>query len=188
MAFLDPLRPPGEARGGADEITAVLQGDTAPSLRVLQVVEISEMTIDQHRVGQLPEVLGGLQLRGIGRQKEQVDLLGHTQSDARVPAGLVEHEHDLLVGARSRLLSEGGQLDLKELNAHGGGEVEAGAAGGGMHNTDEPAPGEAVLDEGMRARTGRRPDPASERFEADAMVIGRPQFHRGLGKRGRHRS
>ena len=187
LAFLDPERPPGETGSRADEIAASLEGDTTARLRVFQLVEIGDMTVDQHCVGQRPQVLGGLQLGRVRWQEEQVDVLGHPQAHAGMPPGLVEHEHELLVGSRSRLLCEGGQLDLKEVDTHGGGEMEERPAGGGMGKADQSAPGEAMLDEGVRARTGRRPDAAQQRLEPNAMLVGHPQFHGRLWKRGRHR-
>src|SRR5215469_9287232 len=53
---------------------------------------------DQGVVGQRPQVLGRLQLRGVGRQEEQMDVLGHAQVHAGMPARLIEDEHDLLLG------------------------------------------------------------------------------------------
>jgi hypothetical protein len=47
-----------------------------------------------------------------------------------------------------------------------------------MDEADEPAPGKAVLDEGVGPRaTAWRPDPTEQRFEADAMLVGRPTPH-----------
>jgi len=48
-------------------------------------------------------------------------------------------------------------------------------------------PLEAMLDGDTRAGPFARPDPAQDRFEPNAMLIGRPQLDRGLGKRLLHR-
>jgi hypothetical protein len=45
------------------------------------------------------EVLGGLQLGRVRRQEVQMDVLGHAQPQARVPAGAIQDEDDLLLGA-----------------------------------------------------------------------------------------
>jgi len=66
-----------KARGRADEIAALLQGHAAARLCVFQLLEVSEMAIDQHRVGQRPEVLGGLELRRIGGQEQPMEMFGH---------------------------------------------------------------------------------------------------------------
>ena len=60
---------------------------------------VAKMTVDERRIGELPEVLAGLQFRRVGRQEEEMDVLGHPDVVAVVPARLVEHEHDLLGGA-----------------------------------------------------------------------------------------
>jgi hypothetical protein len=86
LAFLDPERPPREARGGADEVAALLQGDTASGLRVFQLVEVSEMAVDQDRTGQRPEVLGGLELGRVGGQEEQ-KLYAEVQGVGRIVDG-----------------------------------------------------------------------------------------------------
>ncbi len=66
--------------------------------------------------------------------------------------------------------------------------MEEGAAGGGMDKADEIAPGKAVLHRGDGTLTNRRPDPAEERLEADAMFIGGPQFDLRPRKGGGDRS
>ncbi len=81
-----------------------------------------------------------------------------------------------LVGTGPDLAGELGQFDFKDGNADGGGQMEERATRGGMDEADEIAPGEAVLHDGDRALPDRRPDPAQQRLEADAMLVGRPQF------------
>ncbi len=44
-----------------------------------------------------------------------------------------------------------------------------------------------MLDGHTRPGPFARPDPAQDRFEPNAMLIGRPQLDRGLGKRLLHR-
>src|SRR5271166_1549150 len=75
--LLDALRPPVEPRRPADEIGAGLQGDAALRLGVFQLLDASEVPVDQHAVGQRPQMFGWLQLWGIGRQEQQVDMLRH---------------------------------------------------------------------------------------------------------------
>ena len=95
-----------KAGGRADQVGALLQGQAAGELGILQVVDRGEMAVDQDGVGQRPQMLGGLQLGRIRRQEEQVDVLGDAQVHTGVPAGAIEHQHDLLVGVA-------GQADLR---------------------------------------------------------------------------
>ncbi len=46
-----------------------------------------------------------------------------------------------------------------------------------MHETDEVAPLVAVLDGGNRTLPLERPDPSQERFQADTMLIYRPELN-----------
>lgn len=57
-----------------------------------------------------------------------------------------------------------------------------------MDEADEVAPGNAVLHDGGGPLPDGRPDAAQQRFEPNAMFVGRPQFYLRLGKRGRDRS
>lgn len=187
LSFLNALRPPVEPGGGADEVATALEGDATPGLRLFQLVEIGEVAVDEDGVGEWPEMFGGLKLGGIRRQEEQVDVVGHAQFDARVPASAIQHQHDLLVGSGPRLLGESSELDLEDLDTHIRGEVEKGATRGGMDEADEVAPGEAVLYDGVESRTAtRRPDAPEQRFEANSMLVGGPELDPGMGKRGGH--
>src|SRR5215469_11188239 len=71
LSLLDPLRPPMEASGRADELAVCLEGDAARGLDVFQLLYAGEVPIDQHRVGQRPQVLRRLQLWGVRRQEQQ---------------------------------------------------------------------------------------------------------------------
>jgi hypothetical protein len=78
-----------KAGGGADEIPALLQGDTSEGLRVFQFVKVGEMVVDHNGVGQRPsdrEVLGGLELGRVRRQKQPGHLLWHAQRRAGGPS------------------------------------------------------------------------------------------------------
>jgi hypothetical protein len=176
-----------ETGGGADQLRVTLQLSTASELGVLQLLDRLEMAIDQAAVGQWPEVLGRLELRRVRREKQQVHMVGHAQFDAGVPAGAVEHQHDLLGGTGSHCSREGGQLDFKERDADAGGQVKDGPPRGGVHEADQIAPGIPMADQGNGALADRGPDPAQQRFEADPMLIDGPQFDLRLreGRRDR---
>ena len=64
---------------GADHLRLVLKHDTALDLCLFQIVEGAKGAIGDAFIGQWPQALTGLQFRGIGRQKEQMDALGHHQ-------------------------------------------------------------------------------------------------------------
>ncbi len=59
-------------------------------------------------------MLGRLEFGRIGRQEQQMDMLGDAQLETGVPASAVQDEHDLLGLGWRRPGGEGGQLDLEE--------------------------------------------------------------------------
>jgi hypothetical protein len=108
LAFLDPPWPPGEQCGGADTVALGLQHGAAGELHLLQLVEITELAVDKRRIGERPEMFARLQLRRVGGQEQQVDMLGYLHVVARMPPRPIEHQHDLLGRSRSHRLGEGG--------------------------------------------------------------------------------
>src|SRR5260221_3845772 len=95
MPLADALRPPMEQGRRADEVRARLQPNAARGLGILQRLDAGEVPIDQHGIRQWPQMLRRLQFRGVWRQEQQVDMLGHSHLETGVPASAVEHEHDL---------------------------------------------------------------------------------------------
>ena len=117
-----------------------------------------------------------------GGRKSRWTCSGTRRRRTGVPAGTIQDEDDLLLGAGADLAGEVGQFDFEERDAHRGRQMEEGAARGGMDKADQIAPGVAMLHGGERALARRRPDPAQERFEADAVFVGRPQLDLAWGK------
>jgi len=143
LSFVDALGPPMEARGRADHVGLAVQRGAPGELGVLQLLDRGEMAVDQARVGERLQVLGGLQFGGIRRQEEQVHVLGDPQPHARrLPAGAIQDEDDLLGGARAGLTGERCHLHFTERDAHAGGQMKQGPARGGMHTPHQGAPGE----------------------------------------------
>jgi hypothetical protein len=92
-----------EAGGGADQVRMRLERDTAFGLGVFQVVNAGEMPVGERGVGQWPEMLDWLELRRVGRQKQQMDMVRDAQVDAGVPARPVEDQYNLFVWSRADL-------------------------------------------------------------------------------------
>jgi hypothetical protein len=139
-----------EQRRRTDAVALLLECVAMRKLGVFKVLDRGEMLVDQRGVGERPEMLRRLQFGGVRRQEEQMDMVRHAQLHAGVPAGAVEDEHHLLAGTRADLAGEFRQLHLKEGNTDGGRQMEDGPTRGGMHKSDEIAPGIAVLDGGDR--------------------------------------
>ena len=186
LALLDTFGPPVEQCGGADEVGTRLEGDATCGLGVLQFVDGSEVAVDQHRVGQWPQMLGGLEFRRVGRQEQQMDVLGYTQPQAFMPAGPVEDEDDLFAGTRATLTGEGREFHLEEGNAHRRGQMKDSTSRGGVDKADEIASLEAVLHRCGRPLPVKTPDFVQDRLEPDAVLVDSPQLNARVWKgRGR---
>jgi hypothetical protein len=59
---VDLLGPPVEAGGRADEVRLPLQGGAAGELGVLQLLDAGELAVDEHGIGEWPQMLCRLQL------------------------------------------------------------------------------------------------------------------------------
>jgi len=178
-----------EQRGGADARGLTLEVGTAGELDVFEFLDAGEVAIDQAGVGERPEMFGWLQLGRIRRQEEQVDVVGDAQAHAGgLPAGAIEHQHDLFGRTSADLAGEGGELHLEERDRDAGRQVEEGATRGGMDEAHQVAPFEAVLHGGAGPLANRCPDAPEERFQANAMFVGGPELHLGVGEGRGHRS
>jgi hypothetical protein len=65
-----------EAGGRADHVRSCLQGSAAGKLSIFELLDGGELPIDNGGIGERPEMLSGLELGGVGRQKQQMDMLG----------------------------------------------------------------------------------------------------------------
>ena len=85
-----------------------------------------------------------------------------------MPTCPVQHQHNLLGGARSGCTRKHGEFYFKKANTDTTRQVKDGAPRGGMHKADDIAPDKAMLDHGHRPLTNWRPDAPLDGFEADA--------------------
>jgi hypothetical protein len=85
-------------------VTQRLACASSTSSRVVQCRLASTVFVSGHRA---QEVLGRVELGAIGRQEEEVDMVGPPPPQARVPAGPVHHEHDLLARAGAHRRGKG---------------------------------------------------------------------------------
>ena len=134
-----------EQRRGTDAHTLPLESDAAGRLRILQVLDGGEVVVRQDGIGERPHMFGRLQLGGIGRQEEQMQVLRHAQPCAAVPTSAVQDEDDLPVRTCSSLVSKDSQFHFKQGDTDRRGQVKDRATRGGMDETDEVAPVVAML-------------------------------------------
>jgi hypothetical protein len=81
---------------------------------VFELVDPVKMVVDEGLVDEGPEVFCRLQLGRVGWKEVQIEVVGHAEAQAAVPAGSVHHQHDLLLRTCSHLACEGRQFRLEE--------------------------------------------------------------------------
>jgi hypothetical protein len=166
-----------------------LEGATALCLGVLKVVDPGEMAIGERSIRERPEMFGGLELRRIRRQEEQVDMLGDAQLEAGMPASAIQDEHDLLLRAGAALTRERGQFHFEERNTDRGGQGKDGTPRGGMDEAHKIAIAPIVA---MLHRRGgplgvEAPYLLEDRLQPDAVLVDGPEFDTRLRVGGRDR-
>ena len=150
-----------------------------------QLGQVGDEPIDDRLVHQRPERLGGLQFGTVGRQVDQFDAVRHSEVGQGVPAGIVEQQHDALLGTGADRAGEGGEQVGEQRLGHGVGQVPDRLARGRAHEGRHIEPLEAVMAEGCRALSLRRPHRAQHRLQAEAVLVGaeHPDWDAGVGVR-----
>jgi len=186
MSLMETVRLPIEQGSRPNQIWMGLQRDTASGLDVFQFLNAGEAPVDQRRIGERPQMFRRLEFWGVGLEKQQVEVVWHTQALGAVPAGPIQDQHDLLLGSCPDVVSECRQLRREQGNADGGRQMKERASGGGMRKAHEVAPFVPMLDRSKRTLPVETPDVAQDRFEADALFVDSPQLDTRQRKCRRH--
>ena len=137
---------------------------------VIGVGPIREMMALEIEPGQLHRI----QFGGIRRQRDQGDVGRHAQGLAAMPAGVVEHQHDVYVCRDSA-------ADLGEVQIHAGGvagrhdpadRLASGRTGG----AEEIDPFVLGLTQAARACAARGPDMGQRALLPEAALVLEPDF------------
>ena len=171
-----------KVRERADRLRLLLQDSTALDLGRLQVVECLERAISHAFIRERPQAFTGLQFRRIRRQEEQVDALRNDEVRTAMPASSIQHQQDPFVLPGSHRPSKVRQRNRKHLHRHGWQQQPLRLSGNRMDKTVDVKPLVAVMDRDAWTGSFPHPDAAQDRFQTDAMLIGRPQFNGGLGE------
>ena len=150
-------------------------------LRVLQYLQILEVPIGECFIGQRPQPLGRLQFRCIRGQEAQVYPRWDVDLGTGMPARAIESYQDLLARPRADRSGELGQGEREGGDRHGRQQQPPGPTRIRMDKGIEIAPLVAMLDDRLGALAPGAPDPAHDRLEPDAVLVGRPQLYGVLG-------
>jgi hypothetical protein len=143
-----------------------------------EIGERFEVLVGKRLVDNRPQVLGRLQLGGVARQVDEPETLGHDQVWRGVPAGVVEHKRDHALASRPGLAGKQGQQPGEERLGHPVRHVPEGLARDRLHEGGDVQPLVAVVAEGDGPVTLGRPHASDDRLQADAVLVGRPDFDR----------
>src|SRR5918994_1241685 len=91
--------------------------------------------------------------------------------------------HDPALAARAGLAREDGEQCGEEGLGKAAAEIPDRLAAGRLHEGGDVQPLVAVVAEGDRALADRRPDPAADRLQAEAVLVLRPDLDRPVGMR-----
>jgi hypothetical protein len=128
-----------------------------------------------------PDPLDRVELRAVGRQRQEGDGVGHAEPVRHVPAGLVEEEDGVYAGLE--LL---GEVRQEHLHAGRGGLGQGereGLIGAGPAGGKEGEARKALVGEPGRAHPARVPAMAGPSFLADARLILAPELEPRLRMR-----
>lgn len=131
--------------------------------------ECVEVAVDDWLVDVAPQGLGWLQLRRVGRQMNEADALGDRARRA-VPARAVKDEDDDAVTAGAGLAGEQREGVLEQFLVDAGREIPEALAGGRRDEGGDVEP--AAMAAGDVALAARCPDPAQDRLQPDAVLVG----------------
>lgn len=160
----------------ADEVGLGLEDQAALGLDGFQIGQALKPSIGEGFIGQRPEMLRWLQLRGVGRQEEEMDALRDASLLAGMPAGAIEDQCDPLGRSGTDVPGKGGEHLPEERRRHGGEQPPLGRTRRGPDEATDVEPLVALLHGRTRPRADGCPDPADQGQEANPMLVGGPEL------------
>lgn len=174
--------PPMEEGVGLDNVVLLDEGAASVCEGLAELFEAVEGPVGDRFIGQRPEPLGWLELRGIGRQEAERDAVGRLELVADMPAGIIDHEHDRGAPASTDGFCEGIENALEERHVDAAGEPPFDGTGGWPYEAIEVEPLVLVMADREGALAPLRPDPAADRLQAEAMLVEGPDLDRPAGR------
>ena len=123
----------------------------------------------------LPDVLGRVEFRAFGRQRQYGDVFGNVELGGRVPAGLIDHQHGM--GAWRDALGDFSQMQVHRICVAFGQDERCALALLGRDRAENIGRGRALIFRGARTRAALRPAPRDLVLLADAGFVAEPDFY-----------
>jgi hypothetical protein len=172
--------PPMKEGVCANDLRLLAQATAAFRLCLNQAVQITEALIHQRFIAQSPQPFRWLHLRRICWLKYHMHALRYHHGIAAVPAGLIDHQHDLLALSRPDCRSKLGQHQRPHCHRDPWQQQPEALPTVRTHKPVQIGPFVARLNRHKRTLPFLAPDPPQDRLEADAMFILAPDFHTGV--------
>lgn len=153
-----------EIGGFGDRLLILVKHAAALRDDGIQILDRVEVSVHQWLVDERPKVLGGLQLRAVGRLVDQADAVGDGKILRSVPARVVEREEDDAIAPGAGLASKSAEQFGKERLVDAVREVPHGLPSGRRHEGGEVKPFVAMMAERDRPLADRRPDAPMDRL------------------------
>ncbi len=169
---------------GANYGRLVGEGGAAAVEGFGEILDGGEGLVGDGLVGERPQALGGLQLGRIGRQETEADAVGDTQPGAHMPAGIVEHDDDDLVGAGTDAGGESVEHRLEQCHPDPVGEPPLDPAARRVDEAPNIEPAIFVMAKRHRTLAAPRPHTPAERLQPEPMLVEGPYLDRAPGVRG----
>ena len=147
----------------------------------IEIVDGVEVGVGKRFIDERPQVLGGLELRAVGRLVDEPDAVGDGEVLQTVPAGIIELEHDDAVAPGASLAGKGFEQLCKEGFVDPVRQIPDVLAARRGHECGDVEPFVAVMTERDRPLADRCPNPAMDRLQADPMLIRGPDLDRLVG-------
>jgi hypothetical protein len=147
-----------EVGGAGDRILILMKDATALRDDSIQVIDCVEVCVHEWFVDERPQVLGGLQLRAVGRLVDQANTLWNGKILRPVPTRVVERDDDDALPPSTGLAREGFEQLGEERLIDAVREVPHGLPARRRHERGEVKPFVAMMAERDRPLANRRPD------------------------------
>ena len=157
------------------EVSAWLFDDGLP------VGQALEVPVDDGFIDEAPQMLGRLEFGGVGWQVDEPQPLGHAQTGLGVPACPVEQKDDGALGSGTGLAGKQRQQALEQPLGNAVSNIPVAFAGGGRDKGCDVEPLVAVMAERRGPLPARRPDPAVDWLQPDAVLVGAEEANRSAG-------
>src|SRR3954452_8850692 len=161
-----------------------IENTTALGDDLLEIGQGREVPVGEWLIQDGPQVFCWLKLRRIPGQVTGPEAIRHDRGGCGVPAGVVEPEYDDALPSRPSLARKQRQQRGEERLGHSVRYVPEHLAGDRLHEGGHVQPLVAVVTKRDGPLPLGRPDPAQDRLQTEAVLVGRPDFDwrgRGLG-------